>query len=274
MGKLICFPAERKPTSSSNVQYWTSGGPIEYILPTFKRVDGNISTHNGSTFGSNTNGDRGGNAFASSNGFHCTVDTGTNNWFYTNTFIGDPGFSANGSSSISGPNLNGSNIESSCQSSWTLGVKGFICEVSDIPYPNDGSAASDNCGGCGSFRICGVFVDTGGKVRVIDMCEKGSKITGHTWNTRPSDRGWKTMSYYVNNSNDQLSWYHVGWVIQMEHHRYCGGKTKHCTGRVRYLQPLVSRDDGGLYAGNVERWMVCGRGRDWRDRNNGAILVV
>ena len=275
MGRVICFPAERKPTSSSNVQYWTPGGSIEYILPTFTRIDGSWTTSNGTGVGATTRGDRGGNAFASSTGFHCTVVTGTNNYFYTNTFIGNPGFGAYEGSYINGNNLVGSSVENSAQSSWILGVKGFICEVSDIPYPNDGSAASDNCGGCSQWKIAGVFVDTGGRIRVVEMTIAGTKITGHSWNQRPTSRNtWYTMSYYCNNTNDMLSWYHIGWMIEMEHKRFCGGKSKNCTGRIRYLQPLVSRDNGALYAGNVERWAVCGRGRTWSDRNNGAILVV
>ena len=276
MGRVICFPAERKPTSSTNVQYWTPGGPIEYVLPTFARINGNYNSTNGSLLSNaNTNGDRSGNIFASSEGFRCTVQTGTDNQFWTHTFIGNPGFGAYNGSYIDGSNFVGSYVESSATSSWILGVKGFICEISDLPYPNDGSTAADSCGGSNRFRVSGVFVDGNGRIRVIDMCEGGTKITGHTWNTRPSDRSWKIMSYYSSTSNDMLNWHHIGWAIGQGHKRFCGGKTKYCTSRIRYLQPLISKENGGpLYTGNVERWAVCGTGRRWTDRYNGAILVV
>ena len=272
--KLLCFPAERKPSSSSSVQYWSSGGPHEYVSAQPTRVAGNITTSNGYTFGSNTNGDRRGDAITSSGGLSTTVVTGTNNWFYTSTYVGDPAGAAYNGSTIDGPNFVGSYADYGAKSTWMQGVKGFICEISDRPYPDDGSAASDNCGGAGSFRISGVFVDNSRRIRVIDMCQGGTKITGHTWNTRPADRGWKIMSYYSSTSNDMLDWWLIGWSIQLEHHRYCGGTSKNCTGRVRYLQPLISRDSGGpLYTGNPDRYAVCGKFREWRDRDNGAIMT-
>ena len=82
------------------------------------------------------------------------------------------------------------------------------------------------------------------------------------------------MSYYCNNTNDMLSWWLIGWNIELEHKRFCGGTSKKCTGRVRYLQPLISRDSNGpLYTGTPDRYAVVGMYREWRDRDNGSILT-
>lgn len=277
MAKIIAFPAERKPTSSSNVQYWTSGGPVEYILPTACRINGTYRSYNGYNTQDNFDATREGNIFASSEGFKSVVYTSSDSQRYSQHFIGNPGIGAYNGSEISGPSIDGSYVENNATSSWIQGVKGFICEVSDIPWPNDGSSAADGCGGCNQFRISGVFIEPNGRTRVIDMCAGGTKITGHTWNTRPSSRGWFTMSYYCSTFNEMLNWYLIGWAINFGHKRFCGGggKNKHCTGRIRYLQPLISKENGGpLYTGTPDRYAVCGRGRNWTYRNNGAILTV
>ena len=50
---------------------------------------------------------------------------------------------------------------------------------------------------------------------------------------------------------------HIGWIFNFSHEKSCGGsnKNKNCTGRIRYLSPIVS-SDGTLSFGTATRHLV------------------
>lgn len=273
MARLITIPDSRKPSSSSEVRLWTPGGPGEITNTERTHVVGSYTSSNGYNSGENTNPSTGGNIYTSSSGFYATVNTSKSNDFYTHSFIGSASNSNYSSGNLYGSGLIGSGVYNGATSSWTKGVKGFVCEVSNDP-PSGGGSANDGCGSVNTFRISGVFVDSNGKIRIYDMTAGGTKVFGHTWNTRPSN-GWNKMCYYCN-SNDQLSMYHLGWIIAFTHKKVCGGGTvqKNCKGAVRYLQPMVAENHGGLYTSATNKWQIIEGSRRWDARNTHSFLTV
>jgi hypothetical protein len=269
--KIAKLPEARKPTSSSNVRYWGGDGfPRETNKTNRTHIVGSYSSSNGQSSNETINAtNNGGNIYTSSDGFQATVQTKTSTIFYSQHYIGDPNIGALSGGNITGSSLIGSHATST-QASWMRNVKGFVCEVSSTPI-GTGDVA-DGCGRVESIRISGVFADSQGKVRVYDMCAGGAKITGYTWNTALGS-GWQTMSYYVH-SNDQLNMSLMGWIVQFSHHKYCGGgtKQKNCTGRVRYLTPLVSIG-GGLYTSAPDKWQIIHPVRSWSQRNTHALIT-
>jgi hypothetical protein len=275
MARLITIPDSRKPSSSTEVRLWTPGGPGVITNTTRSHVVGSYTSSNGINSGENFNpSDTGGNIYTSSSGFYARVNTSSTSELYTHHFIGANGNSAyNSGGTLQGSSLIGASVYNSAKSSWTKGVKGFVCEVSN-DVPKDGSTANDGCGSVNTFRISGVFVDSNGRIRIYDMTAGGTKVFGHTWNTRPS-AGWNNMCYYCN-SNDQLSMYHLGWVIAFTHKKVCGGGSvnKNCIGSVRYLQPMVAENHGGLYTSAVNKWHIIEGNRRWDERNTHSFLTA
>ena len=273
MARLITIPDSRKPSSSIDVKYWTPGGPGEITNTERTHIQGNYTSSNGINSGENINPPTGGNIYTSSSGFYATVNTSKTNDYYSHHFIGSASNSNYNSGKLTGSGLIGSNIYNGARSSWTKGVKGFVCEISADP-PSGGGSANDSCGTVNTFRISGAFVDSNGRIRIYDMTAGGTKVFGHTWNTRPS-AGWQKMCYYVN-SNDQLNMYHLGWVIAFTHKKVCGGGTvqKNCKGAVRYLQPMVAENHGGLYTSAVNKWHIIEGNRRWDERNTHSLLTV
>ncbi len=269
--KIAKLPEARKPTSSSDPRYW--GGdhfPREINKVTRTHIVGNYNSSNGINSGENINPSNvGGNIYTDSDGFKATVVTSSSSFFYSMHFIGDPNIGAKNGSTITGSSLIGTS-GTSAQAGWMKNVKGFFCEVSSAPIGSGDEA--DTCGRVEAIRISGVFVDNSGKVRVYDMCAGGTKITGYTWDTALG-ASWQKMAYYVN-SNDQLNMHLMGWIVQFTHHKHCGGgnKKKNCTGRVRYLTPLVSIG-GGLYTGDPDKWQFVHPVRSWGNRFTYEMIL-
>ena len=117
----------------------------------------------------------------------------------------------------------------------------------------------------------------------MDMCQGGTKILGHTWNTRPGGT-WKDMAYFVNDRASIINggWMHLGWTLNFTHYKDCGGATKqkNCTANVRYLTPLVSNiSDGGLFTGPTNLHTVVPARNGWSvhtglPSNRYSILTV
>lgn len=268
--KIVKLPEGRKPTSSSDVRRWGGDGfPRETNKTNRTHIVGSYTSSNGQFSDETTNPGGTGNIYTSSDGFQANVQTKTSTIFYSQHYIGDPNIGALSGGNITGSSLIGSSA-TSAQANWMKNVKGFVCEVSS--NPTGSGDVADGCGRVETVRISGVFADSNGKVRVYDMCAGGQKITGYTWNTALGT-SWQKMSYFVN-SNDQLSMSLIGWIIQFAHHKHCGGgsKQKNCTGRVRYLTPLVSTG-GGLYTGNPEKWQIIHPVRSWSQRNTHALIT-
>ena len=81
---------------------------------------------------------------------------------------------------------------------------------------------------------------------------------GHTWDSS-AGTDWYAMSYYSKSMRTILdnNYLHIGWIFNFSHERTCGGggKQKNCTGRIRYLTPIVS-SDGTLSFGAATRHQV------------------
>ena len=248
------------------------GGIVRLSDATATHVTGSYTSSNGKPSSENINCQRAGNPFDDQYGFRATVSTSSNSKFFSQHFIGSTAHTALSGGVIYGSNLIGANISNSATSCWVRQVKGFVCEINRGPIEG-GTSAGDGCGTCNTFRISGVYVDANGKLRVYDMCEGGTKILGHTWNTHPPDRDtWYKMSYFCN-TNDMLGMYHLGWILAFTHYRDCGSKTKNCTGRVRYLQPLVS-ENGSLYTNTPVRDQMIMQNRSWSQRNTFKLYTV
>jgi len=266
MSKLVTLYDSAKPRESVNVQYWAPAGVVEYGATGAVHISGSYRSSNGYNSSENINAQRSGNIYTSSAGFISTVETSSTSLKYSHHFIGSASNSNLNNGVLTGSSLIGAGVYNNAQACWTKKVKGFVCEVSNDPHPADGSDKADQCGAVESFRISGVFADNNGKIQIYDMTAGGTKIFGHTWNTRPSG-GWTKMCYYCN-SNEMLDMYHLGWVVAFTHHKVCGGgtKNKYCTGKVRYLQPLVS-SGGGLYFDNENKHQIIAKQRRWDEKN-------
>lgn len=275
MARLITLNDSRKPESSVDVKNWTPGGVVAVTNTEASHIVGEYTSSNGYTSGENINCYRVGNVYTSSDGFIGRVTTKTTSLFHSHHFIGSASNSNLSGSNLVGSSLIGAGVYNNARSCWIKNVKGFVCEISDAPYPQDGSAQADSSGGCETFRISGVFADNNGKIRIYDMTQGGTKIFGHTWNTRPSNRNWHKMCYYCN-SNEMLNMYHLGWVIAFTHKKYAGGNNvqKYCTGRVRYLQPLVSGANGALYWGATEKNHIVAASRRWDEVSKYPFYTV
>jgi hypothetical protein len=272
MARLITLPDGQKPTSSSNVQQWTPGGVVTYSHGSIVLLNGSVKCENNYNIGAkNTDGDRDGNIYTSSSGFTCNVSTKKTSAFYTNTYIGSTDVSGGSSSSVDGGSLAGGKVNNNTMANWTKNVKGFVCEVSSIPVGSGDSA--DGSGTTESMGISGVFVDSNGVIKVYEMNNKGTKVFGHDQNSRlPST--WTKMCYIVNSSST-LNLYHMGWIVSFHHYKFQGGnnKTKNCTGRVRYLQPLIT-DSGSLSTTKSDNNQILMKKRKWSDRNEFQLYTV
>lgn len=186
-----------------------------------------------------------GNIYNNSNGHKSTRTTKGRDKVWSSHWIGNTdGLSLNSDGNVIGPDLKNAVISSSYQCSFMRNVVGFICDISSIP---DGSGnGADGSGRCEKWNISANYVNPKGEVKVYNMCEAGEYIAGHKYNSATSNAWtWYMMSYRLHTKdreqvvNQDLR--HIGWCIQYLHHKYTGGdsKSKYCTGRVRYLQPLV-----------------------------------
>jgi len=279
--RVIALQTARKPTSSSDILTWIPGGPAEVSATSRTHIVGTYTSSNGYSAGENINPGGSGNIYTSSEGFSSNVQTKTNTQFYSLHFIGNNSGLTSGSN-ITGSSFLGKTASTSISGNWTKTVVGFYCQISRKPSGSGDSA--DGCGRTKTFRICAVYLDTNRQIRIMDMCEGGSKILGHTWNTEPSGTGWYDMAYFVNDRTSVISggWRHLGWIINFTHYKNCGGnqQQKNCTGRVRYLTPLVSNtSDGGLFTGPTALHTVVPARNSWSVHtglasNKYSILTV
>lgn len=201
-----------------------------------EHLSGNTFTDNNSpqTLGENVNCARTGSLYTDSEGFRATVSTKSTSNYYSKHFIGH-----DGGNTIS----SGSTVGSYTQSTWLQNVIGFHCEVSSIPI-GSGSEA-DNCGVCEQTRICAVYSDSGRQVRILEMTAPGVKLSTQKYNEN-AGKSWTILAYSLNQTDSMKvvngNWRLYGWIVEYKHKKICGGngKTKNCTGRIRYLRPIVS----------------------------------
>lgn len=271
MPRLITLPNKQTPTSTIAVAQWTPGGIVPYSDSTIAALTGSVTCENNFTIGAKTTDpSRGGDIYTSSGGFTCNVYTKTSTDFYTNTYIGSTDVPGGSSSTVNGNTLVGSKVNNNTMANWTKNVKGFVCEVSSKPVGTGDS--SDGSGTVESMGISAVYADSSGVIKVFEMNNKGTKIFGHTQNSRPST-GWTKMCYVVD-SNASLGLYHMGWIVSFHHKKVAGGatKSKNCTGRIRYLQPIIS-STGGFQNVATEHQLLM-RKRKWADRNKDEFFTV
>ena len=234
MGVLLTLPVGYENGSLSPTS-WPGGSGTTATFSNTSRVNlgGNTSTDNGQTLGSTVDPGGGGSIYSTS-GFESNVQTKSTSYFYSKHFIGH----------INGNTISrGSSISSTTQSSWTQNVIGFHCEISDTP--TGGGDEADGCGKVNQFRVCAVYADSSSKVRIMEMTAPGIKISSQGFQSSPGP--WRIFSYSLNSSDAATvingGWALYGWIIEFRHQKTCGGsnKQKNCTGRVRYMRPLVSK---------------------------------
>jgi len=253
MSSLISLPNYYKNPSLAPSDW--PGAPTSAYFTRHDRshLSGDTTTDNQTrqTLGENINPGSSNSLYADSDGFYANVQTKTKNNFYSKHFIGHK----NGNTIRSG-----SSISTSTQSTWLQDVIGFHCEISSRPG-GDGSAA-DGCGQVKQWRIAAVYADPNNKVRIMEMTKGGQKLSSHSYNSYPG-QGWKILSYSLN-QNDSLTvvnnrWLLYGWIIEYYHFKECGGNTvqKNCSGRTRYLRPLISATGyGGLQTSYSHNMLV------------------
>ena len=271
--RVITLQDAAKPTSSSLIMSWIPGGPTKLTPTTRTHIQGSYTSSNGCPSGENFNpGVVGGNIYTGSGGFYASVSTKSSDQFYTQHYIG-PNLNLTSGGVITGSTFVRRAVSPNIVSTWGKRVIGFYCQVSSIHEGGSGSEI-DGCGVCNSFRISGVYVDKSGLVRIVDMCAGGNKLTGHTWDTQADTGSWVDMSYYTSYKDTILinDFTLMGWVVGMTHQKVCGSKTKNCTGRVRYLVPLVSSyGNGTLVTGQPDIYQVWPVEMPWATHKNSPV---
>ena len=257
--QIIALPDARKPASNQSPSNWYNAniGSSRFSVTDRHHIIGGLTTTNGIYMDENINAGGSGDIY-SSTGFSATVQTKTSTYFKTLHYIGNPS-----GISLNNPAM-GQTFSTSAQANFTKRVCGFWCQINGAPIGND-SSIDDGCGKCQGIRVSGVYMDSNRRLRVIEMCGGGFKLEGATWSSTVTGtkNNWVNMSYSAGVSNSQTifnnEYLHIGWIIQMRHEKTCGGNTKqkNCTGRIRYLTPLVSSDsNGGLYFGSPNKHQV------------------
>lgn len=234
MSSLISLPAYYKNPSLS-ASSWPGTTTSAKFSDTGRTHLGSISTDNGQSLGSSINPGSANNLYTHNEGFYSNVQTKTSTVFYSLHFIGHK----NGNS-IS----RGSSISTSTKSTWAQDVIGFHCEVDS--KPGGSGSEADGCGRVDQWRICGVYADSSNKCRIMEMTKGGQKLSSFSYGSYPGVGQWKQLSYCLNQS-DSLTvvnnkWLLYGWIIEYRHKKTCGGgqKQKNCSGRTRYLRPIIS----------------------------------
>jgi len=272
MARLITLPIEQKPKSDSNVKMWMPGGSVVTNPHDRLHISGNWKTTNGYQIGENINATwQGGNIYTDSAGWKATVQSKKEDDYYSNHWIADSNVPFKSGSTIAGGSLLNSTIYGDTKGSWTKGVDGFICEVCCLP---DGSGdAADGCGKVMSMSVSGVFADDYGKIKVYEMTNGGNRVTGQDHNSTLS-KSWTTMSY-TSKSTAARSLFHMGWIISFHHKKTCGGNKvqKNMTGRVRYLQPLISHGSG-LSQSPATKQALIEKPRKWSERDTHTLLTA
>lgn len=239
--EIITLPDKQMISSGGSVKDWSN--LVTYHSTTRTHIVGTTESTDGYSFGENINtGTVGGNPYTDSDGFYATVNTSSSSKYYSQHFIG------NNSGLTSSGSIVQPFADKQVSTSYTAGhirnVVGFVCEISSKPTSGS-SSENDGCGRAYGFRIAGVYLNTSRKIRIMDLCEGGTKVFGHSWNSS-ADQNWYGMSYYSKSMSTIIdnNYLHIGWIFNFSHERTCGGggKQKNCTARIRYLSPIVSSD--------------------------------
>lgn len=234
MSILVSLPAYYKNPSLSAAS-WPGTTTAANFSKTSRTHLGSVSTDNGQNLGSSIDTGSGNNLYTHSEGFYANVMTKTSTTFWSLHFIGHK----NGNS-IS----KGSSVSTSTQSTWARDVIGFHCEIDS--KPGGSGSEADGCGRVDQWRICAVYADRGNKIRIMEMTKGGQKLSSHAYNSYPGVGQWKKLSYALNQSDSMKvvnnEWLLYGWIIEYQHKKTCGGSTKqkNCSGRTRYLRPIIS----------------------------------
>ena len=238
MSTLITLPHKYKSGSASPSSWPGTSTSAKFSNDSRSHLSGTTKTDNSSQKTLDENTDPGGNGSiytSSSEGFNCNVYTKTTNDFYSKHFLGHK----NGTSISSG-----STIGNTTKSTWLKDVVGFHCEISARPASGS-SSESDGMGVVQQFRICAVYSDSSKKVRILEMTNGGTKLSSQAYNSSPGT-GWKVLSYALSQTDSMKvvngNWRLYGWIVEMYHKKTGGGGTKYknCTGRIRYMRPLIS----------------------------------
>lgn len=270
--QIIALPESRKPSASDNITQWYNAkvGSSQFSETTRSHITGTVTTSNGVSFSENINAGGDGNIY-SSGGLIVNVQTKTGTTFNTLNYIGSVG-----GISLS-PFSMGQSFFTNVTANFTRNVVGFWAQINGAPTGSGDTA--DGCGKCKAMRVTAVYMDQSGRVRTIEMGQNGVKLLGVDWNATLTStaNSWSTMCYSAGVTNSRTiidgKWMHVGWVINMSHHKDCGGnsKQKNCTGRIRYLTPLVSSNsDGGLYTGSPSKHQIVYPRSTWSSYNSLA----
>ena len=239
--QIITLRDKQLPGETDSPAAW--GSYIDYHNTSRSHIVGDTVTTDGYTMGENINpGTVGGNPYSDEDGFYATVNTSSSNKYFTQHFVG------NNSELHSSGSIRQPFADKQVSSAYTAGhipnVVGFVCEVSSKPTSGS-TSENDGCGRCYGFRIAGVYLNTSRKIRIMDLCKGGTKVFGHRWDSA-TGTDWKSMCYYSQSMSTIIdnNYLHIGWIFNFSHERTCGGKNKNknCTGRIRYLTPIVSSD--------------------------------
>lgn len=240
MPQLITLPDSYHNGSLNSTSWPGSNSSASYTRTNRSHLSGTTYTDNGKSLDETIDAsNREGSIYTDPNGFQATVQTKTSTVFKSKHFIGD----LNGNSITKG-----SSINLSTKSCWIQDVIGFHCDFSSEPKWQD-SSISDGCGRVDSFRVCGVYADGNNKVRIMEMTLGGMKLGPEFYNSYPGT-GWKKLSYKLSSADSNTvindKWLLYGWIVRFEHKKTCGGgtKQKNCTGRIRYLKPIISSTYG------------------------------
>ena len=247
--RVLTWPDGAIPDSDSVSQKWINDrlrvpyGPVKTTI-----ISGTVKCDNvfkDTEFGQTVRLGADGNPYNNFNGHKSTRTTKGRDKQWSSHWLGSTsGLPMNSDGNVLGADLNRAVIGRGHQCSFLRHVVGFICDISSAP-DGEGSAA-DGSGRCEKWNISANYVNSRGEVKVYNMCDAGEYIAGHKFDSIPSNAwNWYMMSYRLHTKdreqviNQDLR--HIGWCIQYLHHKYTGGDTrsKYCTGRVRFLQPLV-----------------------------------
>lgn len=253
---IITLPDRQRPIEDTDTpESWQPG--IAFHDTTRYHIVGSTETTDGYSMGENINpGTVGGNPYTDENGFYATVKTSSSTKYYTQHFIGNGSGLVDGNNKITQPFTN-KVVATGYTAAHIPNVVGFYCNISSKPSSGS-SSENDGCGRAYGFRIAGVYLNSSRKIRIMDLCKGGTKLFGHTWDTAAGS-GWSKMAYYSKQMNTILdnNYLHIGWIFNFSHERTCGGggKNKNCTGRIRYLTPIVS-SNGTLTTSNATKHLV------------------
>ena len=278
--EIVMWADCKIPTSSTVAKDWTPNSKLQdYGNIQSSNISGTVQCDNvfkGVEFGQSVRTEGKGQPYTQEAGHKSTRTTKGRDKQWSSHWIGSTeGIPSNSDGNVLGADLKTAVIPTNYQASFLRRVVGFVCDISSKP---DGDGASgDGSGRCEKWNISANYVNPKGEVKVYNMCEAGEYIAGHKFNSITSNTwNWYMMSYRLHTRDREQvidqDLRHIGWCIQYLHHKYTGGdsKSKYCTGRVRYLQPLV----GGKSMALPEKprfQLQASRYTTWRDAQKHGL---